>query len=140
MHREAKFHGKVDTPIALLDGYGLFGFQSYANGNCLWNAFVTRQQRILPTPITMFAIDEYVFKTLIYKPAEFDSYDIPNQRRNDLLRLHDHFQPESSQSVLNDNKWECDKNLREKGVDPLTNKEEGICLDQVILRLTYVSH
>jgi hypothetical protein len=59
----------------------------------------------------MFAIDEYVLKTLIYEPAEFDSYDIPNQRKNDLLRLHDHFQPESSQSVLNDNKWECDKNL-----------------------------
>ena len=67
----------------------------------------------------MFAIDEYVLKTLIYKPAEFDSYDIPNQRENDLLRLHDHFQPEiaSSQSVLNDYKWECDKKLREMGVN-----------------------
>jgi hypothetical protein len=79
----------------------------------------------------MFAIDEYVFKTLIYKPAEFDSYDIPNQRRIDLLRLHDHFQPESSQSVLNDNKWECDKKLRETGVDPLTNTEKGICLANI---------
>ena len=79
----------------------------------------------------MFAIDEYVLKTNINQPAEFDSYDIPNQRRNDLLRLHDHFQPESSQSVLNDNKWECDKNLREKGTDPLTNTEKGICLANI---------
>ena len=79
----------------------------------------------------MFAIDEYVLKTLIKQPAEFDSYDIPNQRRNDLLRLHDHFQPESSQSVLNDNKWECDKNLREKGTDPLTNTEKDICLANI---------
>ena len=57
----------------------------------------------------MFAIDEYVLKTLIKQPAEFDSYDIPNQRKGNLLYLHDHFQPEFSQSVLNDNKWECDK-------------------------------
>ena len=71
----------------------------------------------------MFVINEYVLKTRINKPAEFDSYDIPEQRKNDLLRLHDHFQPESSQSVLNDNKWECDKNLRKKRVDPLTYRE-----------------
>ena len=35
LHRKAKFHGKVDTPIALLDGWGIGGFPSYANGNCL---------------------------------------------------------------------------------------------------------
>ncbi len=130
MHREAKLHGKVDTPIALKDGWGLGGFPRYANGNCLWNAFVTRQQRIFPTPITMFAIYEYVLKTRKYKPAEFDSYDIPNQRDNDLLCLHDHFQPESSQSVLNDYKWECDKKLRETRVDLLTNTEKGICKER----------
>ena len=128
LHREAKFERNVDTPIALLDGPGL---PSYANGNCLWNAFVTRKERTLPTPITMFAIDEYVLKTLIKQPAEFDSYDIPKKRKGNLLHLHDHFQPESSQSVLNDNKWECDKNLREKGVDPLTNTETGICLANI---------
>ena len=57
LHREAQFHGKVDTPIALLDGWGLL---RYANENFLWNAFVTRQQRILPTPVSMRVIDEYV--------------------------------------------------------------------------------
>ena len=57
LHREAQFHGKVDTPIALLDGWGL---PRYANENFLWNAFVTRQQRILPTPVSMRVIDEYV--------------------------------------------------------------------------------
>ena len=79
----------------------------------------------------MRVIDEYVLKTLIKKPAEFESYDIPNQRKEDLLYLHDHFQPESSQSVLNDNKWECDKNLREMGVNPLTNTETCICLANI---------
>jgi hypothetical protein len=43
LQREAKFHGKNDTPIALLNGWGL---PRYANDNCLWKAFVTRQQRI----------------------------------------------------------------------------------------------
>ena len=128
LHREAKFHGKVDTPIALLDGPGL---PRYANDNCLWNAFVTRQDRILPTPITMFAIDEYVLETSLYKPAEFDSYDIPNQRQNDLLRLHDQFVPEIASSQSNDSKWDCEKRLREMGTDPLTNKKEGICFAKV---------
>ena len=100
---------------------------------CLWNAFVTRQQRSLPTPITMFAIDKYVLKTLIKQPAEFDSYDIPNQRKGDLLYLHDRFEPEiaSTQSDMNDDKWDIDKKLREMGVDPLTNTEIGICLANI---------
>ena len=112
LHREAKFERNNDTLIALLDGLGL---PSYANENCLWNAFVTRQQRSLPTPVNMRVIDEYVLRTFIKQPAEFDSYDIPNQRKNVFLCLHDHFQPESSQSVLNDNKWECDKKPARKG-------------------------
>ena len=75
LHREAIFHGKVDTPIALLDGWGLGGFPSYAtNGNCLWNAFVTRQDRILPTPVTMFAIDEYVSPISGLYPKSFFLY------------------------------------------------------------------
>ena len=107
LHRDAQVHGQVDTPIALLDGPGL---PSYANGNCLWNAFVTRQQRTLPTPVNMRVIDEYVLKTLIKQPAEFDSYDIPNQRKGDLLHLHDRFEPEiaSTQSEMNDDKWDID--------------------------------
>ena len=70
-------------------------------------------------------IDEYVLETSLYKPAEFYSHDIPNQRQNDLLRLHDQFMPEiaSSQSSRNDSKWDCEKKLREMGTDPLTNKE-----------------
>ncbi len=122
LHREAQFHEKVDTPITLLDGWGL---PRYANGNCLWNAFVTGKDRILPTPANMFVINEYVLKTSIYKPAEFDSYDIPNQRENDLLRLHFLFEPEiaSSQSSRNASKWECEKELRALGMDALTNKE-----------------
>ena len=73
----------------------------------------------------MFAIEEYVLETSIYKSAEFDSYDIPNQWKKDLLRLHNHFVPEiaSSQSSRNDSKWDCEKKLREIGTDPLTNKE-----------------
>ncbi len=55
LHREAQFHEKADTPIALLDGWRL---PRYANENCLWNEFVTGQDRILPTPMTMFAIDK----------------------------------------------------------------------------------
>ena len=51
----------------------------------------------------MFAIDKYVLKTTIYKPAEFDNYDIPNQRKKDLLRLHDHFEPEIASSQFNRN-------------------------------------
>jgi hypothetical protein len=81
----------------------------------------------------MFVIDEYVLKTLINQPAEFDSYDIPNQRKKDLLRLHDRFEPEiaSTQSDMNDYKWEIDKKLREIGVDRLTNTEKGICLAKI---------
>ena len=63
----------------------------------------------------MRVIDEYILKTLIKQPAEFDRNDIPNHRKVDLLRLHNPFQPESSQSVLNDNKWECDKKPARKG-------------------------
>ena len=59
----------------------------------------------------MHVIDEYFLKTLIIQPAEFDSYDIPNQRKKDLLRLHDRFEPEiaSTQSNMNAYKWESDK-------------------------------
>ncbi len=78
----------------------------------------------------IFAIDEYVFKTNINQPAEFDSYDIPNQRRNGLLRLHDHFQRESSQSVLNDNKWECDKKTARKGNRSVNKYRERYLLSQ----------
>ena len=67
----------------------------------------------------MFAIDKYVLRTDIYTPAEFDNYGIPKQRKNDLFRLYDHFEPEiaSSQSNRNDSKWECDQKLRELGID-----------------------
>ena len=37
----------------------------------------------------------------------------------------------SSQSSRNDSKWDCEKKLREMGMDPLTNKEEGICFAKV---------
>ena len=61
LHRKAQFHGKVDTPIALLDGFHL---RRYANGNCLWNAFVSgNKDRILPTPVNVCAIDKYVLRT-----------------------------------------------------------------------------
>ena len=71
----------------------------------------------------MFAIDKYVLRTDIYKPAEFDSYYIPKQWKNDFFRLYDHFEPgiASSQSNRNDSKWECDK-----------YKEEGICFAKIL--------
>ncbi len=79
LHRKAQFHGKVDIPIALLDGFYL---RRYASENRLWNAFVSeKKDRILPTLVNMFAIDTYILRTDIHKPAEFDSYDnIPKQR------------------------------------------------------------
>ena len=82
----------------------------------------------------MFAIDKYVLKTDIYKPAQFDSYDIPKQRTKDLFRLYDRFEPEiaSSQSNINDStKWKCDKKLHALEIDLLTNKEECICFAKI---------
>ncbi len=103
----------------LLDAPGL---RRFVNGNCLWIAFVSGKDRILQPVVNQFAIDKYVLRTDIYKPAEFD-----------LFCLYDRFEPEivSSQSNMNDSKWECDKNLRALGVDPLTNKEEGICFAKI---------
>ena len=83
----------------------------------------------------MFAINKYVLKTDIYKPAQFDSYDIPKQRTKICFVYTIHrFEPEiaSSQSNINDStKWKCDKKLHALEIDLLTNKEEGICFAKI---------
>ena len=90
LHRKAQFHVQVDTPNVLLDAPGL---RRFVNGNCLWIAFVSGKDRILQPVVNQFAIDKYVLRTDIYKPAEFD-----------LFCLYDRFEPEkvSSQSNMND--------------------------------------
>jgi hypothetical protein len=66
LHAKATFHGKVDTPIKRNTANG------FLNGNCLWNAFISGEERILPTE-DLDDIENYVLHWYdMTKAAEFD--------------------------------------------------------------------
>ena len=77
LHAEAKFHGKVDTPIKR-DAVG------FVNGNCLWNEFMSGRERILPAEDDDDDIDKHVRWCNITKAAEFDRNNIPYEIRQNL--------------------------------------------------------
>jgi len=78
LHAEAKFHGKVDTPIQRNEN-------EFVNGNCLWNKFISRKERILPTEDDEDDIDKHVRWYNMTKAAEFDrSTIIPFEIRENL--------------------------------------------------------
>ncbi len=77
LHAEAKFHGKVDTPIKRdADGF--------VNGNCLWNEFISRKERILPAEDDEDDVDKHVRWYNMTKAAEFDRTMIPYEIRENL--------------------------------------------------------
>jgi hypothetical protein len=84
LHATAQFDGKVDTPIVLLDGWGLGGYPSYANGNCLWNEFISGKARILPTEDDADDVDKHVRRYDMTKAAEYDRTNIPYEIRAKL--------------------------------------------------------
>jgi hypothetical protein len=65
LHATATFLGKVDTPIKRNTANG------FLNGNCLWNAFISGEERILPTE-DLDDIEHYVRWYDMTKAAEFD--------------------------------------------------------------------
>jgi hypothetical protein len=65
LHATATFLGKVDTPIKRNTANG------FLNGNCLWNAFISGEERILPTE-DLDDIEKYVHWYDMTIAAEFD--------------------------------------------------------------------
>jgi hypothetical protein len=64
LHATATFLGKVDTPIKR-------NANVFVNGNCLWNAFISGEERILPTE-DLDDIEKYVRWYDMTNAAEFE--------------------------------------------------------------------
>ena len=116
LHAKATFHGKVDTPIKRNTTNG------FLNGNCLWNAFISGQERVLPAEELDDDIENYVRWYDMTTAAEFDRSIIPVVQRDRLknicrfLRSTDSSDEDESESPSNlkasspsdqdDSKWE----------------------------------
>ena len=133
LHAEAKFHGKVDTPIKRNEN-------EFVNGNCLWNEFISRKERMLPTEDDEDDIDKHVRWYNMTKAAEFDRTIIPYEIRENLKNRCRYLSSAnssdeeeatspsnlkaSSPSNQNDSKWDS---FFLNGIVTET-AEQGICL------------
>ncbi len=81
LHAKATFHGKVDIPIKRNTANG------FLNGNCLWNAFISGKERILPSE-DLDDIEKHVHWYDMTKAAEFNRSIICKVQRDCLKNMY----------------------------------------------------